>query len=246
MNKHCYQNYFSMSQLKRIHDYANDFLHLFFPEYCLGCSQVLYKHERNICLACYLDMPKANYHNNPADNALNTKFRGRTPLRFALAYLLYRKGSAVQAMIHKLKYDGERDMGVYFGQLYGQDLREKGYHFDLIVPVPLHPHKKQSRGYNQAAAFAEGLAQELNIPFDEDVLAKHIFTKSQTKKSRWERWAGLESSIGIKKADLVQAKHILLVDDVVTTGSTLEMCGQELLNAGCASLSVAAIANAAD
>ncbi|TAF32480.1 MAG: ComF family protein [Cytophagales bacterium] len=221
-----------------------DFLALFFPEYCLGCSDVLYKHEQNICLKCQMSMPLANYHQSAQESPLGLKFKGRVPLRFALAYLIYQKGSMVQSIIHKLKYDGEREVGVHLGRLYGLDLKASGLTFDLIAPVPLHPHKEQQRGYNQAAAFGEGLSEVLSIPMKENLLYKTVFGQSQTKKSTSARWLSVENTFATKYPQDIANKHILLVDDVVTTGSTLEACSQVLLKAGCSAVSIAAIANA--
>lgn len=223
----------------------SDFVSLFFPHYCLSCSLSLFKGEEILCTRCILELPKTGYHLQ-ADNPIKLRLEGRLPLTYGMAFLKFRKSGMVQQLLHQLKYNGHREVGVRLGMLYGKELLEAGFdqEIDIIVPVPLHAARKRKRGYNQSACFAEGLSTSLNIPWTESMTTRTVSTTTQTRKSKLERWENVKDVFNIHDAHKIEGKRILLVDDVITTGATLEACGQHLIRAGCAQLSIACLAEA--
>ncbi len=179
-------------------------------------------------------------------NPVEEKFLGRLPLKHAWAYLKFRKTGIVQHLLHQLKYNNQPEVGIRIGKIFGKELNDlsRAREFDLIVPVPLHPARLRNRGYNQSAKFAEGLSESLGIPFRDGISIRLQNSKTQTKKTKTERWENVKQVFDIKNTEAVKGKRILLVDDVITTGATLEACGQQLLMAGCSELSIACIAEA--
>jgi ComF family protein len=222
-----------------------DFVALIFPDYCLACKNSLVKGEKLICTRCIVQMPQTNYHLDE-DNPLKVRLSNRIPLRYAMAFLKFSKSGKVQSVLHALKYKKEPALGILLGNVYGDRMAAAGLsgEFELILPVPLHKSRKRKRGYNQSAKFAEGLSQKLGIPFSDDLLERTIKTETQTRKSKLSRWQNVTEVFRVKDEKAVQNKNILLVDDVITTGATLEACGNFLIQAGCRSLSIACIAEA--
>jgi ComF family protein len=220
----------------------SDFIALFYPRYCFGCKDALVKGEDTLCTRCILQLPKTNYH--LADtNPIKEKLFGRLPVEHALAFLKFRKTGIVQHLLHELKYNNHPEIGVLLGRIFGRELKQNQIdQFDLIIPVPLHRSRKRKRGYNQSAKFAEGLSQSLGIPWDESISLRTSSTATQTKKNRVERWDNVKDVFAVHQ-DKVRGKRILLVDDVITTGATIEACGHHLTNHGCI-LSIACIAEA--
>jgi ComF family protein len=191
-----------------------------------------------------LDLPRSHYHLLP-ENALFNRLNGRIPLDFAAAFLLFRKGGKVQQLLHALKYKNHPEIGESLGKVYGSELRCASVHeqIDLIVPVPLHEVRKRKRGYNQSEEFAKGLSQSMEIP-TYPVLERITHTETQTRKSRLKRWQNVKEVFKICGQQHVEGKRIMLVDDVITTGSTIEACAHTLLAGACSSISVASIAYA--
>ncbi len=222
-----------------------DFVTLFFPNHCLGCSNSLYKGEEILCTRCILELPKTKYHEQ-IDNTIKSRLSGRLPLAHAMAFLKFRKTGVVQHLLHQLKYNNHPEVGIRLGKIYGKELADSGYgkDFDLIIPIPLHPSRKRRRGYNQSAKFAEGLSSSMQIPWDESIAERKIKTKTQTRKTKIERWENVKDVFFIKHPEKIVNKRILLIDDVITTGATLEACGHQLLNHGCSELSIACLAEA--
>jgi ComF family protein len=218
-----------------------DFISLFYPDYCLGCSNSLVSGERLICTRCILQMPQTSYHLNQ-ENPLKSRLSGRLPVLYALAFFKFSKSGRIQQVLHALKYKNHPDVGVLLGKVYGQRLKETGCRFDLIVPVPLHPSRLRKRGYNQSGKFAEGLSEGLGIPYSEKVLGRTVKTVTQTNKTKLKRWENVSEVFRIMDGQLITRKHILLVDDVITTGATIEACGKVLTENGCCSISIASIA----
>jgi ComF family protein len=204
----------------------------------------LLSHEAPLCSACRLDLPRTGYLADP-ENPVAQKFWGRLPLQHASAYLHFIKHGRGQELVHALKYQGHQEVGHLLGQLYGAELRQAGVAsgFELVLPVPLHPAKLRRRGFNQSDALAQGLADALALPWSASALVRAKATASQTRKTRSERWENVENIFRLAEPELVRGKHVLLVDDVVTTGATIEACGQALIGAGCSGLSVVAIAS---
>jgi ComF family protein len=209
------------------------------------CLESLEKGEEVICIHCKYNLPVTNHHLN-ADTAVIKKFWGKTPIKYAWAYLKFTKQGKVQKALHKLKYGGYQEIGVLLGRWYGHELKEaqKHHEFDLILPVPLHPSKIKIRGYNQSDTFAKGLSESMDLPWSNQILQKETVNETQTQKKRLERWHNVKDVYVIRDQPMVIGKRILLVDDVVTTGSTLEACAQTLFACGCKEVSIVAIAAA--
>jgi len=226
-------------------DVCRDFVSLFYPHYCLGCSQALFKGEEILCTRCIRDLPKTGYHEDE-NNPVKSRLMGRLPIKHAMAFLRFRKTGIVQHLLHQLKYNNHPEVGVKLGQVYGKELVDFGMinEFDLIVPVPLHETRKRRRGYNQSARFAEGLSKSLQIPWDESISTRKVSTSTQTRKSKVERWENVKDVFDIYQPEKIREVRILLVDDVMTTGATLEACGKHLIEAGCKELSIACLAEA--
>ena len=229
----------------RFREAGLDFISLFFPNFCFGCNQALVKGEDILCTRCLLDLPKANYHLQ-SDNPIKTRLAGRLPIKHVCAFLKFRKTGIVQHLLHQLKYNNHPEVGVKLGAYYGKELVETGFknEFDLIIPVPLHPSRQRKRGYNQSAKFAEGLSQSLNIPWNEEISVRRSITSTQTKKTKRERWENVKEVFDINGSEKINNQRILLVDDVITTGATVEACGIHLINGKCKELSLACIAEA--
>lgn len=226
-------------------DLFRDFISLIFPNYCLGCEASLVKGEKLICTRCMLQMPQTNYHMDN-ENPLKNRLACRIPIIHAMAMFKFSKSGRVQALLHALKYRNQPALGVMLGNVYGDRLlaADMAKAFDLIIPIPLHESRKRKRGYNQSAKFAEGLSQKLGVQFSDDLIERRIKTATQTRKTKLKRWQNVTDVFHVSRQDQIAGKNVLLVDDVVTTGATLEACGNYLIEAGCSSLSVACIAEA--
>lgn len=225
-------------------EWFKDLSVILFPKVCAGCGAVLVKSEKLICLSCLADLPKTNLH-RISDNFVKRKFNGRIPVHQASSFLVFTPGGPVQALIHLLKYHGRQEIGERLGQLYSFDLMRDGYEPpDLIVPLPLHPAKRHKRGFNQCDPIAEGLNKNFNAKIEKDNVVRIANNASQTKKGRWDRWLNVERVFEVRRPGHIRGRHVLLVDDVVTTGSTLEACGRALLDVGADKLSILTLANA--
>ncbi|ACE06624.1 hypothetical protein Aasi_1314 [Candidatus Amoebophilus asiaticus 5a2] len=219
-----------------------DFVNLLFPNYCLSCQEVLIKSEQWLCTNCFFELPQTNYH-LALDNPVAQKFYGRVPITYAMALYKFRSGNRVQQLIHHLKYGNKPAIGELLGEIYASYLLQKTWdsNFDCIVPVPLHPHRVRERGYNQSDYFAKGIAALLEIPWYNNCLQRIKHTSTQTQKGKEERLYNLRDAFYVVNTSLIQGKHVLLVDDIITTGATLEACALPLLAAGAKEVSIAAI-----
>ena len=228
-----------------IQSYWADFVSLLFPNRCCACETQLKKGEQTICLACSVDLPLTGFHLHK-DNPVAKRFWGRVDITHATALYYFTKGGKVQHLVHQLKYKDRTDVGTLLGNKLGQELLKWPDHtdIDMVVPVPLHPKKKHLRGYNQSDFLAQGIADTMDIDFEPDLLERNTHTDSQTKKSREERWLNVKDVFGVKEVDKVVGRHILLVDDVMTTGATLEACASKLLELPNTKVSIATIAMA--
>ncbi|GJM36284.1 MAG: amidophosphoribosyltransferase [Saprospiraceae bacterium] len=227
------------SQLRFLYD----FFALFYPNLCLACDANLPPNQESLCLPCQYHLPKTNYH-LLQENPFSERFWGRLPLQSAAAFYKFNKGGRTQHLIHRLKYENKQAIGIRLGQLYGSKLRESPFFagIDLIIPVPLHPKRLRERGYNQSELFARGLAESMDIPTISNGLQRQLHTTTQTHKSRLERVRNVAEAFMVNSKKMLEGKHILLVDDVVTTGATLEACGNKLLEVAGTRLSLATIA----
>ncbi|OIQ40268.1 MAG: hypothetical protein BM563_03060 [Bacteroidetes bacterium MedPE-SWsnd-G1] len=223
--------------------FIKDIFHLFFHEVCHSCQEVLHQHEKLICIACRHDFPETDFLNQK-NNQLEKQFYGRVQIKEAMALFHYTKKGKVQHLIHKLKYKGQEDIGVFFGEWLGNSLKssDRFQFIDCIVPVPIHPKKEKQRGYNQLTKLGRTAGETLNLPFIENNLVRVINTAAQTHKGRVDRFLGKRNHFEIIDKDLFEGKHILLLDDVITTGATIEVCTRELLKCKNVTVSVAVIA----
>lgn len=220
-----------------------DFVALFFPNYCFGCQDGLVHGEEILCTRCLGELPRLDYYTSD-DNPITNRFVGRLPIRHGWALLKFQKSGIVQNLLHELKYNNHPEIGVKLGKILAANILHFGFgkDFDLIIPVPLHSSRLRVRGYNQSAMIARGLSEVLMTPFDDSCMIRLAATKTQTKKSKVDRWENVNEVFQVSKAEIISGKRILLVDDVITTGSTLEACARKLLDAGAAELSIACIA----
>lgn len=221
------------------------FIDLIFPRICAGCQQPLQLNEEHLCTNCRFELPKTNSHIE-ADIKLANKFAGKVNIEHSLAYLKFIKGGKVQKIMHEIKYGGNQELGEMLGRMYGAELREKGYseHFDLILPVPLHKKRLIIREYNQSDCLSKGLAESLKIEWRNDVLKRGIETASQVAKSRLERYENMQDVFFVENFEGLQARKIVIVDDTLTTGATLESCVLALQDVGVENVSILAFATA--
>ena len=226
-----------------LYDLWDDFFSLLFPRLCYACGNQLMRNESLICTECFVVIPRTNYH-FVEDNPVAQLFWGRCLIEKAAAFSYYNKGSRIRKLIHNLKYNGIREIGYDLGRLYGLSLKTSGFinDIDIIIPVPLHPMKKRIRGFNQSETISMGIADATYLPVDIKSLARVLVSATQTKRSRYERWTNVEGIFQVIDSKSIMGKHILLVDDVITTGSTIESCTNELLKIEGVKVSVVALA----
>lgn len=228
-----------MITLKEIRD---SILHLAFPHICAGCGSDLLNEETVLCMRCVASMPETNfeiYPNNPVEKI----FWGRLPLVHASAQFYFTKESLMQDLMHQFKYRGNKDLGLQLGRMMGVQLMKSDRFADIdaLIPLPLFPIKEKRRGYNQAKLLCDGISEIMRIPVLDDVITRPEHTETQTKKGRIERWKNMEGKFILKNPSSINNRHVLLVDDVITTGATLEACGAELLKADNIQLSLATL-----
>jgi len=225
------------------YDLWDDFISLLFPRLCYACGNQLLRNENLICTECYVVIPRTNYHIEEK-NPVAQLFWGRCQIEKAASFSFYNKGSRISNLIHNLKYRGIREIGNELGRIYGSSLKSSGFinNIDLIIPVPLHPSKITTRGFNQSEAIASGISDVTGLPVISDSLARIKVSATQTRRSRYERWTNVEGIFRVSDPEIIRSRHILLVDDVITTGSTIESCANELLKIEGVRVSVAAIA----
>jgi ComF family protein len=220
------------------------FYNVLFPKVCYGCGTDLSRTEEWLCSTCITCLPVTHYHRF-SDNAMARLFWGRVELAQACSFLYFTKDGMVQNLLHGLKYHHAPEIGVTLGRWYGEQLKcdDALREVDIIIPVPLHRNKQQKRGYNQSEMFALGLGNILNKKMDSTVLRRKVATSTQTRKSRFERWLNVEDVFEVHAPSKLENKHVLLVDDVITTGATLEACALKLLEVQGLRLSIATIAS---
>jgi len=227
-----------MIQLKEIKD---SFLHLLFPHVCTGCGSDILNEESVLCMRCMDAMPETNFEIHP-NNPVEKTFWGRLPLAAATAQFYFTKESLMQHLMHQFKYKRNKELGLQLGRIMGEQIKRSGrFEADALIPLPLFPAKEKRRGYNQATVLCEGMAETMNIPVLDKVIIRPQHTETQTKKGRIERWRNMEGKFILSDPEAIRNKHLLLVDDVVTTGATLEACGHELLQPEGIRLSVATL-----
>lgn len=223
--------------------FLDDIINILFPKVCCSCNQGLTQQEDILCFRCRSDLPKIKY-SNLKDNELVNRFYGKLDIDYGLSYLYFYKSGITQKLLHQFKYKSQPEIGELIGAWVGYQLIESKINdkIDLIIPVPLHKKKERKRGYNQSDFFARGIFEVTKIPIDNRSLKRINYDDSQTHKTKEERWKSVENAFSLKDNSIINSKRILLVDDVITTGATLEACGHQLLNNGAASLSIATMA----
>ena len=220
-------------------------INLFFPPVCAGCHSFLVSNENVICTLCRHNLPLTNHHLNPENEAFK-KFYGRIPVEHTSTLLYFHKKGIVQELIHNLKYKGQEDIGTVLGEWYADELKtlEILQSVDEIIPVPLHKRKLRERGYNQVTNFGTTLSNGLNIPYNPNLLVRNIYSKTQSKKNLLNRSEGIDTTFDVAFSEKDHDKHFLLIDDVLTTGSTLEACSHALLKIPGAKISIVCMAMA--
>jgi len=198
---------------------------IFFPKVCLSCNDTLSPNEQVICVTCRHDLPLTNFSIEP-NNLVEKSFYGRYPIINGTALFYFYKQGTIQKIIHNLKYKNQQQVGTFIGNWLGEEILESNrfQNIDYIIPVPLHKNKLIKRGYNQVTTFGKSLSEKLNIPFKENILIRVSYTKTQTKKIRLDRWKNVQELFYVPNSNKTKNKHILLIDDVITTGATLEAC----------------------
>jgi ComF family protein len=225
------------------YDFCDDFLSLLFPRLCYACGNHLLRNEYLICTECYVVIPRTNYHLEK-DNPVEQLFWGRCIVERAAAFSYFNKGSRIRKLIHNLKYKGITEVGYELGKIYGLSLYSSDFmkDIDLIIPVPLHPAKERIRGFNQSEIISRGIADATVLSVENKILERITVSATQTKRSRYERWTNVEGIFNVRDPRMIEGKHVLLVDDVITTGSTIESCTNELLKTEGVKVSVVALA----
>jgi len=232
-----------ITQLKNIFTSS---VHLFYPHVCTGCGSDLLEETNLLCFRCINDLPHTNFAAF-ANNPVEKYFWGRLPLTAAHSEFYFSKEFLIQQLIHQLKYKGNMEIGFYLGELMGKSLltSSRFNSVDALIPLPLYADKEHKRGYNQAAVICNGMSSVMNVPVLNNYVIRRHATETQTRKHRTERWENVKGSFMIPNSDALKNRHLLLVDDVVTTGATLEACGNVLLQAQSVKLSIATLAYAA-
>lgn len=211
--------------------WINDLLGLLFPKNCHSCKKPLNSQEEVLCAQCLYKLPKTNFHTHK-ENPVREIFGGILPLYSATSFLFFNKGGMTQQLIHGLKYNGKKEVGLYLGRLFGAQLMESALfqNANILLPVPLHPAKLKKRGFNQSEIIALGMETAMKAQILSDVLYRKVHSSSQTKKSRYERWENVKDIFAVRKEEYLIGKHVILIDDVITTGATLAACANTLLH----------------
>jgi ComF family protein len=215
---------------------------LLYPNLCFACKKNNVTNKKSICLKCEYKISSTNYHEMP-DNPVSERFFGRVNINRASTAFSFSKGGLVQDLIHSLKYENKPEIGVELGKIYAAVLKEHPYwsSLDMIIPVPLHPKKEFQRGYNQAEMWGKGLSEVLKIPVNKDILIRTDYSESQTKKARMDRFQNVQDVFKVNHPEKLTGKRIMIVDDVLTTGATIEACASRLLSAANVEVNVVCI-----
>jgi len=216
--------------MKLIKNTINDFLHLCYPHHCLGCHSDQLKLNDLLCTHCYHSLPFTNFINAPG-NAVEKSFYGRVPIAEAAAIFYFTKLSVIQNLLFDLKYRGNIQAGIFLGKLAGKAIID-GHRFkniDLIIPMPLNEKKLKKRGYNQAEIIMKGIQEIIELPSDTTSVIRNVFTETQTHKGRIDRWMSMQGAFRLTAPAALENKHILVIDDVVTTGATIEAMSASIL-----------------
>lgn len=225
--------------------WLSSLLSLFFPRCCVVCGRSLAKGEECICAMCNINLPRTNFHLRK-DNPVEQLFWGKIPLERATSFFFYRKGSDFRQILHQLKYGGQKEIGAVMGRYMAAELLPSGFFqgIDVIVPIPLHKRKQRLRGYNQSEWIARGISSVTGIPIDVESVMRRKNTETQTRKSTFERWENVDGIFDLPHPDRFIGKHVLIIDDVLTTGATTVACSSRLLEVGGIRISLLTLAMA--
>jgi ComF family protein len=217
-------------KIKFAYSWIKDVAGLLFPDICPGCGSSLLGNEHLLCLRCKCEIPLTHFdvmEGNPVEQI----FWGRVPVKAATSYARFEKGGRVQHLLHALKYRGNKELGVIMGELMGEGIEQNSRFSgcDMVIPVPLHQRRQRWRGFNQSEMLAKGVAKAIQKPLRSDLLVRQVYTSTQTRKGRYQRWENVDGIFNVVNPDDINGKSVLLIDDVVTTGSTLEACASALV-----------------
>ena len=229
--------------LQKLKSYLNDFSHLLYPHNCEGCGTDVLNDDAILCTKCLFNLPETNF-TNTKNNPVEKIFYGRLNIIAATAAYYFTKNSLLQHLMIQLKYRNNKDVGFFLGKQLGYQLKEseRFNDVDVLVPLPLNPKKEKKRGYNQAMIICEGIASVWQKPVLKNTLIRTQFTETQTQQDRIHRWQNMQHVFAMADKNSLQGKHVLLVDDVITTGATLEACGTTIVNIPNTQLSIATLA----
>lgn len=218
--------------LSMVKAWGQNLLYLAYPDLCLVCGTALTASEQLVCHACLYQLPKMTCDYREV-NEVASLFYGKLPFEKAASGLRYLKESPIQDLMEQLKYKGQKKLGPMLGAFASMPLQRSGFFndIDVLVPVPLHPAKERRRGYNQSAFIAEGVSKTSGLPVCSTALKRLADTKTQTRKNLYERWQNVDTLFDLSDTTRLEYKHVLLIDDVLTSGSTLEACGKAVLKA---------------
>ena len=216
-------------------------LHFLFPHICCGCGSDILPGTSTLCFRCMASLPVTGFEPHPS-NPVEKLFWGRLPFYAASAHFYFTRDSLMQHLMHQLKYRNNRELGIQLGRLMGEQILKSGrFPADALVPLPLFPAREKKRGYNQALLLCEGISKATRLPVLDQLVTRPEHTETQTKKGRIARWKNIEGKFCLANSKGAKGRHLMLVDDVITTGATLESCGNTLLEAGNVTLSIAAL-----
>jgi len=241
-----YQNLRYLTRFITQMDLFRDFANLVYPNTCLGCGSVLVLGENHLCTSCLTNLPFAGFEQNPSQHPTAIKFYGKIPPADIFCLLKYKRGNLSQKLIHQFKYNRKKELGLIFSELQVKRFKSNGntIDWDFIIPIPLHPLKLKTRGFNQSEVYAKHLAEKLNIQLRNDVLIRSKPNKVQALLNRNNRYENVKSIYSSTQKVDIRGKSVLLVDDVITTGATLEVCTHLLLEGGAKKVAIASIATA--
>ncbi|MEQ8360668.1 MAG: phosphoribosyltransferase family protein [Cytophagales bacterium] len=231
-----------MKLVDSVTSYYEGFLDVIYPRNCSVCHTALHKHEYQLCIKCHLLLPVIN-RNGPEINEFKSRFWGRVKVEQCYAYLRYDKSISIKKILMEIKYKGNKELAEFLGKCMGECFLENNSGtFDAIIPVPLHPKKEKLRGFNQSEIIAKGFSESIGVNLDTQSVIRVKNTKTQTKMDRKERWENVKTIFSVVDQDQIKDKKIVLLDDVVTTGSTLESLAETVLKAGASEINFVVLA----
>jgi ComF family protein len=229
--------------MKKISTLLENILSFFYPHICISCFHALRTQEQYFCLNCLHNLPETHYHEMDS-NPLIYNFMGRVHVERISSFLFYKKGNCVQTILHQIKYKGAKELAEFLGYYYGLQMLQNHFleDIDFIIPIPLHKMKEKKRGYNQSEWIAKGLSKALQKPYFSSILERVDYTETQTKKGRFSRWENVKEVFKVVDHSVIKNKHILICDDVLTTGATIEAAIVKLKEAEGVKVSVITLA----